>query len=638
MRRTINKLAATLGVALVAITFVAFSGVLESQFVNYDDEVYVTGNAHVLSGLSVATARWAFTTTEGANWHPLTWLSHLLDVTCYGLDAGKHHLSSLLFHAANTVLLFLLLARMTGALWRPAFAACLFAIHPLHVESVAWIAERKDVASTLFWLLTLFAWLRYVEARSVARYVLVVALFALGLMAKPMLVTLPFTLLLLDDWPLRRAASLNDRVWEKAPLFAMSVASCVVTIVVQRSGGAVQTLLSMTFPDRLANAAVSYASYLGKTAWPAALAVFYPFAKGIPAWRVVGSSIVLSAITAIVVRLRRRAPFLAFGWLWYAVTLVPVIGLVQVGGQAMADRYTYVPLIGIFIALAWGLAALAKKSRPARFAASAAAVATLFACVGLTRAQVAHWSDSTALFTHALGVTSDNWLAHNNLGLVLFDAGKTEESIAHYREALRIVPNYVEAHNNLGNALEKLGQRDEAMEHYRLALQLRPDYPRVHNNLGVALSNQGRSAEAIAEYREALRLDPGYAKAQRNLARELSESFETLNAQGLALAGANRLPEAIASFQRAVAARPESAEVRNNLAGALAASGRIDAAIEQLEQAVRLDPNNAAAHYNLGSSLFQVGRVAEAIAEFERTLELEPDDADARAKLTEARR
>ena len=601
-------------VSLAAITWAAFSGVLKNAFINYDDNVYVTDNAEVQKGLNAATAGWAFTTTDGSNWHPLTWLSHLLDVSAYGLDAGKHHRTSLLIHEWNVALLFLLLLRMTGALWRSAFAASLFAIHPLHVESVAWIAERKDVLSTLFWLLALLAWVRYVERRSLARYLLVALAFALGLMAKPMVVTLPFTLLLLDVWPLRRDVPLSHRLWEKAPLFAMSIASAVVTYLVQRSGGAVQDLTAMPFADRLANASVSYTAYLWKTVWPAALAPFYPYSHTLPLWQVAGSLALLAGISVAAYGLRARAPYVLMGWLWYLGTLVPVIGLVQVGGQAMADRYTYVPLIGIFVAFSWAISG---------YVFVAASAGALVAALFVTQRQVAAWSTSATLFTHALAVTSDNWLAHNDLGLVLFEAGKTDEAIAHYTEALWIAPNYVEAHNNLGNALEKLGKRDEAIAQFRQALSLRPGYARVHNNIGVALWGQGKTNEAIAEYGRALEIDPGYAKAEENLALALAgegrlaeaidhyeralrtrpDSFETLNALGLALAKTDRLTEAIGAFEKALAVRPGSAEAHNNLAGVLAAQGHTGAAIEQLKEAVRLDPGNAEARFNLENTL-----------------------------------
>jgi len=480
---------AAVAAAIVVLTLLAFRGVLSNAFVIYDDNVYVTENVHVQKGLDGESIAWAFTTTDGSNWHPVTWLSHMLDVQLFGLDAGRHHGTNLLLHASNAVLLFLLLVRMTGALWRPAFVACLFAVHPLHVESVAWIAERKDVLSTLFWLLTLAAWLSYLESKTAARYLLVVLLYGLGLMAKPMLVTLPFTLLLLDFWPLRRfALALGSRALagllrEKAPLFAMAAASCVVTLVAQRSGGSLETLEGLRFAERLANAVLAYASYLSKTFWPASLAVFYPHPHaGLLAWSVVGSALLLAGVTALALRLARRAPFVAFGWFWYVGTLLPVIGLVQVGSQSMADRYTYVPLIGLFVAISWGLAELG-RGRSVRYAVASLAGASLVALFVTGRVQVGHWADSVALFEHTLAVTSPNCLAHNDLGIVLFGMGRTDEAIAHFREALRIQPDYAEAHNNLGAALAQTNRVPEALEHFRQAVRLKPGFEEARDNL-----------------------------------------------------------------------------------------------------------------------------------------------------------
>jgi tetratricopeptide (TPR) repeat protein len=616
--------------SLLGLTCAAYSGLVASGFINYDDEVYVTQNAEVAKGLTPETAAWALKTFEASNWHPLTWLSHLIDVSFFGLHAAGHHVTSLLIHGVNAVLLFLLLEAITGATWRSAAAAALFAIHPLHVESVAWISERKDVLSTLFWLLALWSWSRYAAERTIARYAAVVVLFAMALMAKPMPVTLPFTLLLLDRWPLDRPEPLRFRLMEKAPLFAMSLASCVVTLIAQASGGAIQSLESMSLPERLASAVTAYVVYLRKTIWPMGLAVFYPYPHGILFGRALLSLVVLTTISTLAVRFRDRAPYLLFGWLWFLGTLVPVIGLVQVGGQSMADRYTYVPLIGIFVSATWGLAEIARERRLGRVAASLGAVVAIIAATAVTRAQVAHWRDSTSLFTHTLAVTKDNWLAHNDLGLVLFEDGKTDEAVTHYAEALRIAPNYVEAQNNMGNALERLGLRDSAIEHYRRALALRPGYVRVHNNLGVALAGLGRTNEAIAEYNAALRLDPGYVKARKNLALALHDS-------GLTLAKGGRVAEAIAFLERSLAMDADSAQTRNDLAGALAASGRTLEAVEQLNQALRLDPGNAEAHFNLGSLLLSLGRNDDAAAQYEKTLELRPEDAEARLKLRAAR-
>jgi tetratricopeptide (TPR) repeat protein len=501
--------------ALVAVSFAAYSGALSNGFVNYDDEGYVTDNAHVRGGLSPASVAWAFTTTAQANWHPATWISHMLDVTLFGLDAGRHHATSVGLHACNAVLLFLVLVAMTRAPWRSALAAGLFAVHPLHVESVAWIAERKDVLSTLFWLLTLAAWLFWLERKTTARYGLVVALFAFGLMSKPMLVTLPFTLLLLDFWPLGRKAPLR----EKAPLFAMSLASCVATYVAQRSGGALQGLSVIPWTDRIANSALSYASYLLKLAWPGSLAVFYPYPHierlAVP---VILSALFVAGTTAGAVALRNKAPYLAVGWLWYLGTLVPVIGWVQVGAQGMADRYTYVPLIGIFIAIAWSAGELDETRRPLRCALAAASVVWLASLVVVTRATVRHWSDARALFSHALAVTEDNWLAHNNLAAALSAAGNQSEAIAHLEASLRIRPGYGDAHYNLGVALARSGRPVEALRELDRARGIGPDSAKIQNNIAGALAATGRIGEATDHLREALRLDPDNVEAHFNLA------------------------------------------------------------------------------------------------------------------------
>jgi Flp pilus assembly protein TadD len=523
---------AMLATALVLITCAAFWGLLSSGFINFDDEDYVTANPHVLGGLSRESVAWAFTSTYSANWHPVTWISHMIDVQWFGLDAGKHHRTSVILHAGNVILLFLLLVRMTGAAWRSAFVAALFAVHPLHVESVAWIAERKDVLSTLFWLLTTLAWLRWIASPSAGRYTLVLVLFAAGLMSKPMLVTLPFTLLLLDYWPLERATL--PPLWrEKLPLFAMSAASCVVTFLGQRSGGAVQSLDAFPFGERFANAFLACASYLGKTVWPVALSVFYPYPhRVLPVLALLGALALLVSITVLALELARTAPYVLVGWLWFLGTLVPVIGF---------------PLIGIFIAAAWGLADIALRTHAVPYV-SAACVAAIIALTAVTRVQVGYWSNSVTLFTHALAVTSENWLAQSNLGGALLDQGQFEEGTAHVREALRIRPSYAEAHYNLGLALARSGRAAEAIEELDRTLELRPEYARAHNNLAGVLAGQGRYPEAIDHLEQALRLDPGNAEAHYNLA-------------GLLL-DARRVPEAIAHFEAAARLRPDDAEMR----------------------------------------------------------------------------
>ena len=644
------------------MTLIAFQGVFSNGFVNFDDDLYVTGNPRVQKGLSWDNAGWALTTFEASNWHPLTWLSHMLDAQLFGLDAGKHHFTSLLLHAVNALLVLFLLVRMTGALWRSALAAFLFALHPLHVESVAWIAERKDVLSALLWLSALAAWIGYTRSRRPAPYALTLVLYALSLMAKPMAVTLPFTLLLLDYWPLRRLpfpgrghpAELKALVWEKAPLFAMSAASCAVTLAAQHVGGAMKTLEAYAFDERLANAAVSYGSYLGKLFWPASLAVFYPHPHpGLGSWTAIGSLLALTGVTAAAFRLAGRAPYFLFGWLWYLGTLVPVIGLVQVGEQALADRYTYMPLLGPFIAIAWGLGGLADRFPRARTAAAGLAAAVLAALLLLTRAQAGAWSDSETLFRHALAGHGDNALAHTSLGLALYEKGRPDEAMSHYREALRIDPGFFDARNNLGNALAKAGRKAEAIEQYREALRILPDSPKVLANLGLALMESDRLPEA-AEYLEkaakaapestdmevligtALLKSGRTAEAEVRFNRVLAArpaSPEALNGLGLVLARSQRLPEAVGRFQEALRAKPDFAEAHENLGVVLQRMGRVPEAIEQLRMALRLRPGSPNILNSLGLACARAGRFSDAAGYLEQVVALRPDFAAAFCNL-----
>ena len=529
------------------LTLSAFAPVLDNGFTNYDDDVYVTANRHIQQGLGAATVRWAFTTVRAANWHPVTWVSHAIDWTSFGPAPRGHHATSLALHVGNVVLLFLVLVAMTGAPWRCALAAALFAVHPLHVESVAWVAERKDVLSTTFWLLATAAYVRYARTPSASRMALVTLLMAIGLLAKPMLVTLPLTLLLLDAWPLAREdASWRGRIVEKLPLMGLAAASAAVTVWAQRAGGAIASVERFPVEIRIANAIRSYAAYLGKTMWPSGLAAFYPH----PGARSLSSATVLAALALIAVtacawRGYRRRPYLLVGWLWFLVTLVPVIGLVQVGKQGMADRYTYVPLIGPFVAAAW----LAAEAGRRVVVPAAAIVVTL---VVLTRAQVVIWHDSITLFTRAIAVTGGSAPARVNLGAALEDAGdpaaamrayeeavrldpdnraaqnriagilaregRLEDAAARYRRVLARHPDDPETESNLGIVLAKSGALDEAIERFRAALALQPAEPAsIHTNLGNVLLLAGRVEEAIAEYRESLRLDPGDRETEANL-------------------------------------------------------------------------------------------------------------------------
>ena len=587
-------------VGLVAANIVVYAAVRRYDFVSFDDYSYVTGNPNVMAGLTWHGMLWAFTTGHAANWHPLTWLSHMLDVQLYGMHAGGHHLTNVLLHIVNTLLLFGVLHRMTGAVGRSGFVAALFAVHPLHVESVAWVAERKDVLSTLFWMLTLWSYVSYVRQPRWSRYVVVLVSFALGLMAKPMLVTLPFVLLLLDYWPLERVtfdgtAGADGRVArfshqrgvvlrllrEKTPLFAVAIASSVVTFLVQQRGGSVVEL-DLAAPDaRVENALVSYVAYIGKMLWPARLAAFYPWVVSLPVWQVIGAALILIAGFGAALHGARKRPYLLVGWLWYVGTLVPVIGLVQVGSQRMADRYTYIPLIGLFIVVAWGVPDLVGRWRHRQTVLVTAAGIVLGACTVTARAQVHVWESSVTLWQHVVDVTTDNFLGHEYLGDLLTSQGKRDEAIVHYAEVVRLRPRSVGSILTLANALVDAGRIDEAIARYSDALRIRPNSAEAHNNLGVALKQQRKDTEAIAHFREASRLRPDYADARRNLAMALGE-------QG-------RLDEAISEMLDAVRIRPDQVQWHHDLVALYLWKGDTRQAVQQLERALTLDPTDQAA-------------------------------------------
>ena len=592
---------------LVAATLVVYGQIGRNGFLHYDDDQYVTENPEVRSGLTVQGVAWAITTTHFSYWHPLTWISHMTDVEVFGLDARAHHFVSLSFHAANAVLLFMILFRMTGALWQSGFAAALFALHPLHVESVAWLAERKDLLSTFCWLLAIGAYLRYARWPAVAPYLVVLLLFLLGLMAKPMVVTLPVTLLLLDYWPLRRLSrdasppdSPGDErsarrpelhlLGEKVPFFLLAVACGVITILSPGVQGASSSLTRLPLNVRAANALVAAASYLGKTIWPSSLAVYYPHQEGaIASWKIAGAAVLVGGITILVLRMARRRPYLAFGWFWYLTTLLPVSGLIQVGGQSMADRYTYVPLIGIFVMISWGVADMASSWRLRAPALAATAFVALFVLAFVSWHQAAYWRDDRTLFSHAIDVTSDNYLAELNLGVALEREHKIDEAIPHYAEALRIRPFYADAHYNLAVALGRKGSINEAALHYGKVLQIRPRDANAHNNLGFLLFRQGRLEEAIAHYQEAIRINPRFPLAQ------------------------------------------------SNLGSALGRQGKIDEAVVHFRAALRDSPDDVLANYNLGIALMIQGKRGEAAVYFQEALRRKPGDPAILRQLEQAR-
>jgi len=561
-----NRLGVMISLFLIVATALVFWQVTEHDFINYDDDVYVTENPHVNRGFTTQGFIGSFTRFHGSNWHPLTWLSHMLDSHLFGLKSGFHHLTNLLFHVINTLLLFFLLRRMTSATWCSAFVAALFALHPLHVESVAWIAERKDVLSTLFWMLTLWAYVRYCERVTVFRYFLILIFFTLGLMAKPTLVTLPFVLFLLDYWPLGRlqlAHSIEDRnreyqrttifhlVWEKVPLLALSVVSCIVTFLAQQKGGAVTSLDVLPVKVRIANALVSYVGYVGKMIWPHDLAVFYPHPETIPMWQAAGSGLLLLCLSFVFFMAIRSHPYLVVGWLWYLGTLIPMVGLVQVGDHSVADRYTYIPLIGLFIMISWGIPDLMSKWRYRRNVLSISAGLTLLALALCTWFQLRHWKDSVTLFEHTVNVTTDNYLAHNNLGIGFVQQGKYDEAIEHYQEALRIKPEWAQARYNLGVARTRQGKFDEAIQDSLKALQKDPNLARARLNLANALLSRGQIQAAIENYQEAIRIKPDYARAHSNL--------------GVVFMRQGRIDDAISHLKKALRINPDDERIRFNL-------------------------------------------------------------------------
>lgn len=524
------------GLAVLAVAVYGQTG--HHGFVNLDDPEYVYRNRMVLAGLSREGIAWAFSGFHVANWHPLTWLSHMLDVELFGAAPGPHHLVSVFLHVANTVVLFHVLRCATGAIWRSLAVAALFAVHPLHVESVAWVSERKDLLSTLFFLLSLWAYAAYVRSRRSRDYALALGLFGSGLLCKPMIVTLPFVLLLLDVWPFRRVeretpprpfgTTLLNLVVEKTPFFVLALASCVVTYLAQSAGGGASALAPIRTWPRIANAIISFAAYLGKTAWPASLAAFYPhpatIRPDVPLWPLAGATLAIAAISVWALRERTRCPYILWGWLWYLGTLVPVIGLVQVGGQAMADRYTYIPLIGCFVALVWSLAEWIERRCISGRAVATVTVAVILALAVAARKQAGYWRDSVTLNERTIAVTDRNWKAWQGLCDAKLELGRYDEAIPACREAIRILPTFPEAWDTLGVVHARKGEPRMAVPYFVRALELRPDYFNATLNLGSAMGNLGDYPMAIGHFHAALRLRPDDPEAWAYLAIALARS------------------------------------------------------------------------------------------------------------------
>jgi protein O-mannosyl-transferase len=606
-------------VFLVLAILAVFGQTAHFEFVGYDDQLYVFQNPVVIKGLSVKAVGWAFTHAQVSNWIPLTTLSHMLDCQLFGLRAGGHHLINVLWHAANSVLLFLVLRHMTGSLWRSAFVAALFAVHPLRAESVAWVSERKDVLSGFFFMLTIGGYVHYVRKPSRAEYAVMLLFFALGLMAKSMVATLPFILLLLDYWPLGRLE--NPRqflglIREKIPLFALSVAACVTATLMPG-------LIApdpIPFLERTGNALVSYVVYLQQMIFPARLASPYPFTPDQPIWIVCLAAVLLAAISAWVVACRDKRPFALMGWLWYLGMLFPVIGIIQISSDAAhADRYTYLPEIGLALAGTWALADWSAQWKYRTVILGGLMTAVIGTLIGLGHAQTSYWRDGETLWKRALACTTGNPVAHYNLGIILLLRGDQDDATAEFRKAVAIKPDYVAALNNLGGNLVAKGSNVEAIVQFRKALEIDPNYEMAHYNLGHAFAAEGRLDEAIAQYRKALEIKPDYANAHYGL--------------GTALFAEKKWEESIAQLRAALETKPDLPETRYTLAKALLRTGAYDEAMVCWEKTISLGPDPLARWKNLGNDFLQKNNLEEAIACYRRASSIDPRSADARAYL-----
>lgn len=684
---------------LVILTLFTYWQVRNFDFVNYDDDKYITNNRHVNTGLKIENIEWASQSTQASNWHPITWVSLMVDAELFGLKAGYFHLANLFLHILNSLLLLLVLYKMTGALWRSAAVAVLFAIHPLHVESVAWVAERKDVLSTFFMMLSLWAYIHYVGKPGFKRYALVFILFALGLMSKPMVVTFPFVLLLLDYWPLQRFSLYNANelpsnsgrkviaglIYEKIPLFLLAGISVILTIIAQ--GAEITIMQKIPLELRIENALVAYCGYIVKMIWPSSLAVLYPYPEFISLWQVLGAVILLMFISGLAIYTVNRFPYFVVGWLWYLGTLVPVIGLVQVGVQSMADRYTYIPFIGLFVVLVWVVSDITARLPYRKYVLTVVFTIIVSLLVLVTWSQLGYWKNSYVLFNRALAVTEKNYVMHCNLAVLLAGEGKVQDATFHYNEALRIKPDDADTNFNLGNLLAGQGKLEEAIVRYHAALVSKPKFAMAYNNLGIAYVQTGNGEKAIEQFSEAVKIDPNYLNAQENLKTALSrqeklkestsikktektESVNTfqghmeagnsllgkgdldgainhfkaalklnpdnLNAHvsiGLALGYKHNFEEAITHFRKAIKINSKIPEIYNSLAVALSYTGRVDEAIIQLKKAIEINPQFAKAHNSLGVMLAKKGKIDEGIAHLREAVKIDPGYLEAKKNL-----
>jgi len=602
---------------LTVVTFTVFWQVNLYDFTNFDDPLYVTENSHIQSGITLTGIRWAFATTYADSlWHPLIWLSLMLDYQLFGLNAGGYHITNLILHIFSTLLLFWLFNRMTGAIWKSAFVAAIFALHPLHVESVAWIAERKDVLSAFFWMLTLCLYVYYTEKPVIKRYLPVVFCFVLALMSKPMVITLPVILILLDYWPLKRFEFRegNFVLWqlkEKIPFFILSAVFSLITIYTQYN----PSIKYFPFGLRIANASVSYITYLEKTFMPSDLAVFYPYPAQIPLWQVLGATLLILVISALVIGAAKRLPYLFVGWLWYAITLLPVIGIVQSGEQAMANRYHYLPSIGIAIILAWCIPLFFTHQNLRKIILFPAGVFFIAILSFITWQQCGHWQNSIKLWNYNLQITKNNALAHNNLGLALFTNGKSKEAIGHYNKAIRLIPDNVIFYNNRANSYAALGQLKRAIEDYNEAIRLNPHFSDAYCNLGIIQIKLGLYQNASDYFSKAIRLRPDDASYYSD--------------RGISYANLGQYRLAMEDYNHAISLKPNDADLYYIRGAAYHNLGRYQSAVDDFNEAIRLKPSNAGFFYNRGNAYFKLGRYQSAVDDFNEAIRLKPDYADA---------
>jgi tetratricopeptide (TPR) repeat protein len=688
----------SVSVLLIVLTLITYWQVKNYAFINYDDDKYITENRHVITGLKLDNIKWAFQSTYASNWHPLAWLSLMVDAQLFGLNAGYYHLTNLFLHILNTLLLLLILYKMTGALGRSTLVAALFALHPLHIESVAWVTERKDVLSMFFMLLTLWAYIHYIQKPDYKRYSLIFVAFALGLMTKPILVTLPFVLLLLDYWPLQRFSLRNEKnidsvlttktaaalIYEKIPLFFLTGLSIALTIIAQRAE--IEFMQSIPALLRVENALVAYCGYIFKMIWPVSLGVLYPHSAYIPLWKVSVSAILLATVSGIAIYTIKKMPYIAVGWFWYLGTMVPVIGIVQVGVQSMADRYTYIPLIGLFIILAWFLSDALEKIPYKKYIIATVSAVIVLLLVTLSWSQLKYWKNSHELLTHTLEVTRDNYTMHCNLAVLLAGQGDSKAAEFHYLEALKINPDDKDTNINFGNLLVRQGRLDEAIERYINAIKSKPNFAKAYNNLGIAYVQRGDRQKAIEQFSTAVKINPSYLDAQNNLKMALlqkqvkesastkqsadSEDISTFSGQmmvgtslmkkgdldgaikhfqealkiepeninahvsmGLALGYKRNFDGAISHFRTAIKINPRIPEIYNSLAVALAYTGKTDKAIAQLNKALEINPRFAKAHNSLGVMLAKSGKFDEGIDHLRKAIEIDPEYTEAKKNL-----